>query len=261
MKIMKIQSNRKYLISLLHQFAGRVFFNEDLIEMSFVFSDRENGGKALAELISFLNLTNELNLVLAIPCGGVPVGFVVAKMLGIKLDLLIIRKILIPWNTEAGYGAVDPDGNYIIDEDLRKYLGFTDEDVKEHVRTTFNEVLRREALFRNERSYSHINEKKVLIVDDGIASGYTMLAAINFVKRHGAKSVLIGAPTASLSSIRLLYKDADAIIVPNIRSGFPYFAVADAYILWYDLSDDEVLKLIRLAEKEKLLFFTDENDC
>ncbi len=248
-----VPPGKEHLMRLLESFKDKLIFDESLVEATGVFLDRVDGGRRLADLIRRAGLDRELDLVLAIPCGGVPVGFELASELGLALDLVIVRKILIPWNTEAGYGAVSPDGEYILNEPLRTYLGFTDEEVKEHVAQTYREVRRREAVFRNNRSYDFIKGSSVLLVDDGIASGYTMLAAVDFVRRKGASRIVVGAPTASLSGIRLLYDRVDHLVIPNVRSGIPVFAVADAYILWYDLKDEEVLEYIKKAQEKGLL--------
>ncbi len=245
--------NKKRLARLLEGFKDKLVFDESLLEAVGVFMDRVDGGKKLADLVRKAGLDKGLDLVLAIPCGGVPVGFELALELELPMDLIIVRKILIPWNTEAGYGAVSPDGEYVLNEPLRAYLGFTDDEVREHVRQTYGEVKRRETIFRNDRGYDFVSGHNVLLVDDGIASGYTMLAAIDFLREKGVNEIFIGAPTASLSGIGLLYDKADYLIIPNIRSGIPFFAVADAYVLWYDLSDDEVLEYIDRARKKGIL--------
>jgi len=241
MSLNKVKDVIKYLRSNF----SNLYFDEDLTEKERVFLDRVDAGIKLSQLIRKYNIDEKIDLVLAIPCGGVPVAYTVAKELKKLLDLIIIRKILIPWNTEAGYGAVDPDGTFILNEELRAYLGFTDKEVKEHVQLTLKEIRRRERLFRNSRPYDNVKDKHVLLVDDGLASGYTMLAAVNFVKRKGAKDIYVASPTASLSSIRLLHKHVKYLIVSNVRLGLFGFAVADAYVVWYDVSDEEVLSYLK----------------
>jgi len=240
---------RKYLSSI----KDKITYYDHLLELKYVFKDREEGGIVLANLLAENSIAKNLDYVLAIPRGGLPVAYNVAKRLNVEMDIVTVRKVLIPWNTEAGYGAVAPDGTVEINEVLRKHLGFTDKEVREHVQITLSEVLRREKLFRGSKGYDVFKNKKIIVVDDGIASGYTMLVAVKFLRNIGASRVYVGAPTASLSSIKLLYPHADHIYVPNIRSDFRGFAVAEAYIKWYDLTDEEVLTIINKAKSENLM--------
>ncbi|RLG75246.1 MAG: phosphoribosyltransferase [Thermoprotei archaeon] len=239
---------RKYLEKL----RSKVVFYDHLLELKYVFKDREDGGLTLAKLLIENNVHRGIDYILAIPRGGLPVAYTVSKKLSIKMDIVTVRKVLIPWNTEAGYGAVAPDGTVVINEPLKEHLGFSVKEVEEHVKTTLTEVRRREELFRRSKGYDIFKNMKVIVIDDGIASGYTMLVAVKFLKNIGTSKVYVGAPTASLSSIKLLYPYADMIYVPNIRSDFWGFAVAEAYIKWYDLTDEEVLSIIKKAKSEGL---------
>lgn len=242
-----------YIKRTLKRLQNRIVFNEELLERTLIYSGREHGGKVLAETLKTALNIDELDYVLGIPRGGVPVVYIVAKELKKKMDVVVVRKILIPWNTEAGYGAVAPDGTTVINEELRQYLGFSDSEVEKHVLRTLFEVKRREKKFRRNRSYKVFKDKEVLVVDDGLASGYTMLAAVKFLRKIGAKKVYVGSPTASTGSLELLHSHADLIIVPNIRSDILGFAVADAYIKWFDLTDEDVMKILEKANMEKLL--------
>lgn len=235
------------VIEYLRSTFSKLCFSEELVEREHVFIDRVDAGVKLAQLVRKCGVSERIDIVLAIPCGGVPVAYTLARELGKPFDMVIIRKILIPWNTEAGYGAVDPDGNYVLNEELRVYLGFSDEEVKSHVKATLKEIRRRERIFRGNRPYNHIRGKHVLLVDDGLASGYTMLVAVKFVKSKGARGVYVASPTASLSSIKLLHNLVDYLIILNVRLGIFGFAVADAYMVWYDVSDEEVLSYIEKA--------------
>ncbi|OAQ20548.1 phosphoribosyltransferase family protein [Thermosulfurimonas dismutans] len=106
------------------------------------------------------------------------------------------------------------------------------------------ELKRRNEVFREGRPYPDLSKKTVILVDDGLASGFTMLAGVNMVKRKGASKVIVAVPTASPSSIKRLGHLADEIYCPNIRSG-PYFAVAEAYQNWHDLTYEEVLEILK----------------
>lgn len=102
--------------------------------------------------------------------------------------------------------------------------------------------------FRGNRPFPDLNGKTVILVDDGLASGFTMLAAAKSIRNQHPEKIVIAVPTASAGAIELLASSVDELVCPNIRGG-PIFAVADAYENWYDLSDDEVLELLRRSEK------------
>ena len=157
---------------------------------------------------------------------------------------MICRKLLIPWNREAGFGAVDPDGNYFVDEAFARAIGLTDEDIRNAIDEQLSEIKKRNELLRGGRGYPPFNGLRVVLVDDGIAAGYTMTAAIRFVRSRGAKEVILAVPTGCLDSLLRLLDIADLILCLNVRSG-PWFAVADAYIEWRDLEYEDVMEILR----------------
>jgi putative phosphoribosyl transferase len=219
---------------------GEITDNPRLREQRFVFFDRHDAGKQLGACIKTLPaLSNPL--VLAIPAGGVPVGKEVAMALGAPLSLAIVRKIRIPGSTESGFGAVTWDGQVLINERLRDALGLSDADVDKAVARTRENVSARIARFSGGREVPAMEGKTVILTDDGIASGFTMLAAIQSVRQRNPARVVVAVPTASASSAALVSRHADTLACLNIRSGRT-FAVADAYQRWYDLEDREVLE-------------------
>lgn len=221
---------------------GRLTEDKSLRDMVRVFRDRKEAGERLASLLRESVRGDEL--VLCIPSGGVPVGVEIAGSLSLPLDLLIVRKVQIPWNPEAGFGAVDPEGGKVFNEVLLGRLGLSDEEVKEQVRKTLAVVRKRDELFRAGRPLPGLGGRGVILVDDGLASGYTMHAAVRFVRKRGAERVAVAVPTASERTVDFILPEVDDLFCLNIRSGFP-FAVADAYRNWHDLSDAEVVSLIK----------------
>ncbi len=205
-----------------------------------VFEDRIHAGKLLAKKLAN---NNEDFILLAIPSGGVPVGYTISNALGMNFDLMVVRKLQIPWNIEAGFGAISWDGEVVLNEELTLHLGFTEDVIKGVIRDTLKGIKQRIMKLSGNKPFPNIKGKKVVIVDDGLASGYTMLAAIKSVQKRGAKKITVAVPTASASSIKLLLKNVDVICI-NVREG-PYFAVADAYKVWYDLSDEEVIRYLK----------------
>jgi len=224
---------------------ANIIYEQAYLDMELVFKDRVHAGELLAEkLRSYVG--KKETLVLAIPAGGVPVGHVLAKKLHIPFDVLIIRKIQIPWNTEAGFGAVTSDDITIFNEPLMAQLRLTKKQVEQCRSRTLEVVKERIKKLRGDAPFPELVDKTVILVDDGLASGFTMLAAVKSVRRKKAKKVVVAVPTASKSAIELVAPNVDELICLNIRSG-PIFAVADAYRNWYDLSDDEVIEILKLT--------------
>jgi putative phosphoribosyl transferase len=212
-------------------------------EKAFLFWDRFDAGKQLAK--KFQKYSNKKNvLILAIPSGGVPVGYSIAKELSIPMDVFVVRKIQVPWNTEAGFGALTYDGEMILNEALIRDLGLTAEIIEEPLSKTKKVLSERVRKFRGKRSDLDIAGKEIVLVDDGLASGFTMFAAVKAIIKKSPKSIVIAIPTSSGEALKLLKDEVDGIICLNVRSG-PIFAVADAYKNWYDLSDNDVLEILK----------------
>lgn len=216
--------------------------DEKLRNLEYVFRDREHGGKLLAEKLKKYSGKN--TLVLAIPSGGVPIGKIIAKKLDAEFDLAITRKIQLPDNPEAGFGAVSFDGEIAIDLELARELGLTDEVINFQIEKAKKEVKHRIKVFGGKESFPSLKGKTVIIVDDGLATGYTMLAAIKSVKKLKPKKLIVAVPTASIGAVNLIEKEVDELYCLNVRGGF-VFAVADAYKEWHDLSEEEVLSYLK----------------
>jgi len=209
-----------------------------------VFEDRDDAGEHLAGALEQFRATNAI--VLAIPSGGVPVGLAVARSLKLPFDLLIIRKIPIPGLSESGFGAVSLEGDLMLNEPLVRTLGLSADEIEELAGPVRVELQARNHLFRQDRPWPELKGRVAILVDDGLASGYTMLTAIQIVRRRKPAQVVVAVPTASASTVRLLAPQVDMIVCPNIRSGYS-FAVADAYRNWCDLSREDVVDLLLRA--------------
>ena len=183
-------------------------------------------------------------MVLAIPSGGVPVAKEIAKALGAPLELLIVRKIQLPWNTETGFGAMNLDGDVVLNEELIRSAGLTEEDIERQIQKTWQTLLERNALFRGNRPFPDISGKTVIVVDDGLASGYTLRAAIEYLKKRNPKRIIVAVPTCSKDAAEEIAKSVDEVYCLNLRDVYPY-AVADAYRNWYDLTPEEVIEFLR----------------
>ena len=218
----------------------------ELHDRESVFADRQEAGENLADLLA--GYRGRDAIVLAIPSGGVPVGLVVAERLGVPFDLLVIRKIPIPGNTEAGFGALTLEGDLLLNDLLVAELGLSPTEIERLAAPVRAELRARNALFREDRPLPDLAGRTVLLVDDGLASGLTMLAGIRLVRRRQPAEMVIAVPTAARRTVERLAPEVDRIFCPNIRAG-RIFAVASAYRDWCDLSRQEVLKMLGRRSK------------
>lgn len=205
-----------------------------------VFRDRRHAGEVLAGML--VSAIEGEVIVFALPAGGVPVAVPIAETLGVPLDVAVVSKVLLPWNTEAGYGAVAFDGSVRINTDLVRSLGLSRRIIKEGVAETRRKVERRMRLFRGGRPFPDITGRSVIVVDDGLASGFTMLVALEALRGRKAGRIIVAVPTAHPGAIDRICREADELYCANVRTGFP-FAVAAAYRAWSDVTEEEVLKI------------------
>ena len=205
-----------------------------------MYRDRRDAGRRLAEHL----LTYRHNaIVLAIPRGGVPVGYEVAKRLEVPLDLIVPRKLPIPSEPEAGFGAIAPDGTIVLNERLVAYYGITAKDIENVSQEVLAEIRRRIREYRGNRPLPDLKNKNVIVVDDGLASGFTMVAAVRAIRREKPKRVIVAVPCSPESSVERLEKEADEVISLAVQPYGP-FAVASYYESFPDLTDDEVKSLL-----------------
>ncbi|MGQ9688448.1 MAG: phosphoribosyltransferase [Desulfobaccales bacterium] len=174
---------------------------------------------------------------------GVPVAVEIASALALPLDLVIVRKIQLPWTTEAGFGALDPEGAPLFNEPLIGRLNLTPAQIETQVAKTLATLKEREARLRGGRPYPDLAGAPVMVVDDGLASGYTMQAAMRFLKGKGAGELSVAVPTALDRTVQALLPLVDLLVCANLRGGLS-FAVAEAYETWYDVEEKEVLALL-----------------
>ncbi len=213
----------------------------DLRDRFQIFKNRTAAGKVLAKMLE--QYQNSSALILAIPAGGVEVAVVVADELNLQMDVAVVSKITPPWSTEIGYGAVAFDGTVLINESLLPPLGLTDREIQEGTLKTKKKVQRRVNLLRGDRPMPDLSGRIVILVDDGVATGYTMRGALEAIRKSGAGQIIVAVPTGHLKSIQQLSSVIDAVYCANVRSQHD-FAVADAYEDWHDLQDYEILKML-----------------
>ena len=226
---------------------GNLIEDPALRDRLHVFVDRTSAGQQLAAHLSGYR-GHEIHL-FAIPAGGVPVAAEIARARLIPLDLIIVRKIQLPWTTEAGFGALDPAGQAILNEDLLRRLPLSPKEIEGQIQKTAAVIQQREERLRGGKPYARLNGQAALVVDDGLASGYTMRAALQFLKTQGAGRLIVAVPTGSERTIWELLPLVDELYCLNVRGGFS-FAVADAYENWYDLTEGEVLEIMESLAKQ-----------
>ena len=182
---------------------------------------------------------------LAIPNGGVPVAIEVADTLKADLDLVISRKIPAPLNPEAGFGAIADDGTVILNEEAVKRIGLSRQQIEYEASKVRGDIKQRSILYRGDRPLVRVSGRVVIIIDDGLASGFTMMAAVESVRHRRPKETMVAVPCASALAVKQLEKVTDKVVTCTM--GFmPKFYVSDFYRYWYDVSDDEVVR--QLAE-------------
>ena len=228
--------------------ASRIYEKKELRGKNHVFKDRVEAGRVVAEMLEPAYKAAQDAIVLAIPSGGVPVGLEVKNRLSLAFDLIIVRKIPLPHNPEAGYGAVTLEGGVFLNEDLVSRMRLSPSQIENQISHLRKELEERDALFRGRKPSPDLSRKRAILVDDGLASGYTMMASVHSAKGRGAKEIVVAIPTAPPETIEKIEPMVDEIYCPNVR-GKIFFAVADAYEHWYDLSRAEVLDL--LTEKAR----------
>jgi len=229
---------------------GLVFEDPRLRNRTSVFTDRHDAGRQLAELIRTHPAREPV--VLAIPAGGIPVGTEIARAIRADFGLAVVRKIQVPGNPESGFGAVTWDGRVLINEPFRESLGMSTREVEQAISSTRRNIEDRITRFTGGRPFPEITGRTVFVVDDGLASGFTMLAAIASIKEKNPQQVNVAVPTASRMAADKVGDAVDRLYCANIRSGSS-FAVADAYKKWHDLNDNEALaelSFFRQARRE-----------
>jgi predicted phosphoribosyltransferase len=220
---------------------AEVIDSEEFREKIHIFQDREHAGSLLAEKLAEYRGDPD-TIIVAIPAGGVPVAYMISKILELPIEVAITRKLHVPWNPEVGFGAVTWNDLVEVNRPLILQLGLTDSHVEEVIEKE-KIVIKQWRRRYNRHEFPDMEGKHPILVDDGLATGFSMLTTAKAVQLYNPMMVTVAVPTAPLRSIEMLRPHVDQIYCLNIRSGM-YFAVASAYKNWYDLTDEEVLKYI-----------------
>lgn len=209
-----------------------------------IFTDRADAGIKLADKLKEYKSPN--TIVLAIPRGGVMVGFEVARALDVPLDLVIPRKIGAPAEPELAIGAVAGSGEVrVLDSNLVRYLGVSQSYIDEEVERQVKEIERRSRLYRGDKPLPDVSQKTVIVVDDGIATGSTMMAAVRWLKTRHPKKLVLAVPVAPPETVQKFIPEVDEIVVLETPQDF--FAVGAWYRNFEQTTDDEVANLLKRA--------------
>jgi putative phosphoribosyl transferase len=213
--------------------------------MNRIFQDRREAGRALAERLAGRKDFQD-PVVLALPRGGVPVGAEVARALGAPLDILVVRKLGLPGQPELAMGAVASGGIEVRNPDVILQAGVEEDAFRAVAARETREVVRREAAYRGQRTPVEIRGRTVLLVDDGIATGSTVRAAIQALRLHGAERVVLAVPVAPPDVRDALTAESDEVVC--VSSPSPFYAISPWYREFPQLSDAEVREILEAPE-------------
>jgi putative phosphoribosyl transferase len=210
-----------------------------------VFRDRVEAGRRLGERLSYLR--GESLVVVGLPRGGVPVAFEVAKGLGAPLDVIVVRKLGVPFQPELGMGAIGEDGARILNDEVVRMAGVSEDELAEVEARERIELERRARAFRADRPRVPLDGRTTVVVDDGIATGSTARAACQVARAHGASRVVLAVPVAPPGWTERFDHDADEYVCLDTPE--PFFAIGQFYADFSQTSDDEVVDCLQRAEQ------------
>lgn len=205
------------------------------------YRDRAEAGRLLAQHVAYLRDEPDL-VVLGLPRGGVPVAFEVAKALRAPMDVFVVRKLGVPGHEELALGAVASGGDPVLNAGLVGDIGISDDAIAALIQSERHEIERQERLYGRKRVDAPIKEKTVVVVDDGLATGATMRAAVQAVRDRNPRRVIVAVPVASPSTCSELEDEADEVVCPATPE--PFRAVGKWYEDFDQVSDDKVRELL-----------------
>ena len=210
------------------------------------FTNRKEAGRILAEKVKeFTDGTN--TVVLALPRGGVPVGFEIARALGVPLDVEVVRKLGVPGQRELAFGAIGPDGVAVFNERLLDQLHLSPTTIRSVINAESDELERREASYRKGRPAPALKDRTVIIADDGLATGATMRAAVESVRKQGPEKIIVAAPVAAPDTCAGFDREPDVICVCAMTPQ-PLYGVG----MWYeDFEQTTDATVVRLLEESR----------
>jgi putative phosphoribosyl transferase len=208
------------------------------------FRDRREAGRRLAAELADIGPDP---LVLALPRGGVPVAAEVARALGAPLDVFVVRKLGVPGHEELAMGAIASGGSRVLNDTIIRDLGLGARDIAAAEAREARELARREAIYRGARPFPDLQGRKVIVVDDGLATGATMRAAVTALRQLGPGAIVVAVPVAPPDTLALLRSEADDVVC--VLSPEPFGGVGRWYESFPQVSDAEVQALLERAQK------------
>ncbi|MDD3012524.1 MAG: phosphoribosyltransferase family protein [Candidatus Gastranaerophilales bacterium] len=207
---------------------------------------REEAGSILAEKIMELDLKKPC--LLAIPRGGIQVAKGVADKLEIPIYPVIVKKLPIPGNPEAGFGAITEDGIKVLDEKTIAYLDIDEESIERISQNVVREVIHRSSVYGS-ADRELVKSSDAIIVDDGVATGYSLIAAIKSVKGMNPSSITAAVPVASKEAYKKIQSLVDNFICPLVDETY-FFAVANYYKQWFDLEENKIIEILKVYREK-----------
>jgi len=227
---------------------GEITIGRRVSSASAIFRDRAEAGKTLAEFMAPVETGNLV--VLGLPRGGIPVGEGVARRYDAPLVPVITRKLPVPSSPEMGFGAVAIDGSLVLNDRLVAELGLSQDRIDSIAAEVGQEVERRAREYMGDDVIPDVRDKEVFLVDDGLATGYSVIAAARMVKDLAPRSLILGVPVSPEGSLRTVAPYFDEVYC-LIAQEYPPFAVASFYQDFHDMSDDEVRRILKRAEGDE----------
>lgn len=215
-----------------------IVLNSSMISIHMKFKDRIDAAQKLAKRLEWLK--NEHPVILAIPRGGVVIGDVIAKTLGMSLDVIVSRKISSPYNPELAIGAVMHDGSFFPNSNLINLLGISKEYISEKIPEQLEEIRHRLEKFRGQVDYD-LGDKTVILVDDGIATGATVFVALEWIKRQKPKEIVVAIPVGPRETIEKLSKLATVVV---LHDPVIFGAVGEFYDSFDQVEDYQVSEIM-----------------
>lgn len=212
--------------------------------MTTPYTDRTEAGRRLAKALQHYGGRRDV-VVLALPRGGVPVGFEIARTLGADLDLMLVRKLGAPGQPELAVGAIATGGARVLNRDIVTGLNLDDAAIEDVARSEQRELERRERTYRGERPGPEIAGRCVILVDDGLATGATMRAAVAAVRTQSPGRIVVAVPVAPPDAVTKLRSEADEVVCPETPEVF--YAISQWYRAFPQVTDEEVQSLLARA--------------
>ncbi len=213
--------------------------------MFYLYKNRRGAGKELASSLTEYARQDDV-IIVALPRGGVPVAYEIADILNVPLDVLLVRKLGVPGHEEFAMGAIAWGNVQIINQDTVQQLGISKEAIQQVIDKETQDLHRRNRLYRNDQPLPQIKGNRVIVVDDGLATGATMKAAISALRQLGANEIVVAVPVASPSTCRELGKIANKVIC--LRTPEPFYGVGQWYQDFSQTTDQEVENLLSHAK-------------